>query len=189
MSNPRENDLKTTPRKFVLLVVAVSVAAIFLAAFLRDPAASRRQGGTQARQGGPDATQVAALMKKVQENPGDKEAILELSELFSRAKDWPNAAIFWGKAIALDAGNTSSYFHRGHALLELQRFDEALADYGAIVTLKPDAYVAHYYIGMIQKYEKNAPEVAREHFRKALSLNPKDKGLVAELNKELASLK
>ncbi|NHZ46236.1 tetratricopeptide repeat protein [Nitratidesulfovibrio liaohensis] len=189
MGKPSRDAARTTPRKFVLLVMAASVAAIFLTAFLRDPAATRGQNGSQARQTGPDPSQVATLMKKVQENPGDREAIMELSELFSRAKDWPNATIFWGKAIALDTGDTSAYFHRGHALLELQRYDEALADYGTIITLKPDAYVAHYYIGMIQKYEKNAPDVASEHFMKALSLNPKDKGLVAELNKELASLK
>lgn len=189
MGKPSRDAARTTPRKFVLLVMAASVAAIFLTAFLRDPAATRGQNGSQARQTGPDPSQVATLMKKVQENPGDREAIMELSELFSRAKDWPNAVTFWGKVIELDAGDDDAYYHRAHGLLELQRFDDALADYAAIIRLTPGSAVAHYYTAMIQKYEKNAPDLAREHLQKALAAQPKDKGLLAEINKELANLK
>jgi len=176
-------------RKIVILLVALSVAATFLTAFLRGPAAPGRQEAAKTRQAGADAGEIAALMQKVQQNPGDAESLSKLGELFSRAKDWPNAVHFWGKVIELDTGDDDAYYHRAHGLMELQRFDEALADYAAIIRLTPGSAVAHYYTAMIQKYEKDAPDIAREHLQKALAAQPKDKGLLAEINKELANLK
>ncbi len=72
--------------------------------------------------------------------------------------------------------------------MELKRFQDAIADFEAVVAIKPDVSEAHYYMGMIYKYEIKNPQSAKEHLQRILDLKPKDKELVAEVEKELKDL-
>ncbi|MFP5239686.1 MAG: tetratricopeptide repeat protein [Acidobacteriota bacterium] len=136
-----------------------------------------------------ESAAVPALMARVKDNPKDLEAILELGEIFNRAEDWQKSLFFWSKGIELDPENLGARYHRGYALLELQRYEEAMPDYEFIVTAKPDAYQAHYYLGVIYKHVLKNPEMARKHLRLAQDAQPKDSGMVSEIQNQLSDLK
>ncbi len=177
-----------TLRKPLLVIMAIALFALFLTSFLdRTMVQGTRTARTTAKGKGPMAA-VPELMSKLQQNPGDEETILKLADAFMRGKDWQRAEHFYGEALKIDPKNLGALFHRAIVNLEQARFPEAVGDFQAVLALKPDAAEAHYYIGMVSKYELKDPRAAREHLEKALALAPKGKELAAETQKELENL-
>jgi len=176
-------------RKLIVGMMALAVTAMFLTSFfaganMPGEQSSRTRGGMSE-----DMAAVPELMAKIKNNPKDEQAVLELAELFTRAKDWQNAVHFWTKALDLTPGNLGGRYHRGVALVQLKRFDEAVADFEGILQTSPDAAHAAYYLGMINKYEYKNTEAARKYLQQVLNLNLSDKEFAAEIKKELAELK
>jgi tetratricopeptide (TPR) repeat protein len=175
-------------RKLILAVMATTLAALFLTSFLdRTMVQGTRTARTQAKSKGPMAV-VPELMAKLQQNPNDEETILKLADAFMRGKDWQRAEHFYGEALKIDPKNLGALFHRAIVNLEQARFPEAVGDFTAVLALNPDAAEAHYYIGMLSKYELKDPQSAKEHLEKALALAPKGNELAAEAKKELENL-
>lgn len=178
-------------RKLVVGMMACAVAAIFLTSFLKGPGIPQQQ--QQSAKGKSMNTElmsdVPALMARVKDNPKDLEALLELGEIFNRAEDWPKSLHFWGKAIELEPDNVGAHYHRAYALVELQRYGEAVADYEFILAAKPESYQAHYYLGVIYKLALEKPDLARKHLQAALDAKPTERDLVAEIEKHLSDLK
>ncbi len=175
-------------RKPILALMATALAALFLTSFLdRARVQDSRTARTQAKAKGPMAA-VPELMAKLQQNPKDEETLLKLADAFMRGKDWQRAEHFYGEALKIDPQNVGALFHRAIVNLEQRRFPEAIGDFQAVLALKPDVAEAHYYIGMVNKYELKDPQAAREHLEKAQALAPKDKELAAETKKELENL-
>jgi len=177
-------------RKLIVGMMAVAIAAIFLTSFITGANVPlERQAGAKKSMKSDEMAAVPALMSRVQNNPKDEEAFLELAELFSRTENWDKSIFFWTKALELNPDNLGGHYHRAYSLVELQRYEEAIADYEFILKAKPDAYQAHYYLGVINKHGLKKPDVAKKHFQQALAANPKDNELVAEINKELSDMK
>ncbi len=175
-------------RKPVLAIMGLALFALLLTSFLdRTMVQGTRTARTQAKGKGPMAV-VPELMAKLQQNPGDEETILKLADAFMQGKDWPRAEHFYGEALKIDPKNLGALFHRAIVSLEQARFPEAVGDFKAVLALKPDAAEAHYYIGMVSKYELKDLQAAKEHLEKALALAPKGKELAAETQKELENL-
>lgn len=176
-------------RKLIVGMMALAVAAVFIASFVNGPMPGVRQSTPMKASKQDDMSAVPALMARIKDNPRDANAVLELAEIFSRAQDWGKSAHFWSKAVELDPANLGARYHRGFTLVQLERYDEAAADYEFILKAKPDAYQAHYYLGLINKYGRKNPEAARKHLQQALDMNPPDRELAAEIRKELSDLK
>ncbi|WP_300160676.1 tetratricopeptide repeat protein [Solidesulfovibrio sp.] len=175
-------------RKPILALMATALAALFLTSFLdRAMVQGTRTARTQVKAKGPMAA-VPELMTKLQQNPNDEETILQLADAFMRGKDWQRAEHFYGEALKIDPKNVGALFHRAIVNLEQRHFPEAVEDFKAVLAIKPDVAEAHYYIGMVNKYELKVPQAAKEHLEKALALAPKDKELAAETKKELENL-
>ena len=177
-------------RKQVIAMMGAGLVLIFLTSFIaggRMPA----EGSGKAR-GAAQSDVMAAvpdLMAKLKNSPEDEPTILELAEIFSRVQDWPKAVQFWSKAATIDSQNIGTRFHRATALVHLERYDEAIKDYEFILQVKPQAYQALYYLGMINKYGLQKPAAAKTYFQRALDLKPEHPQMVADLEKELADLK
>jgi tetratricopeptide (TPR) repeat protein len=177
-------------RKMIVGMMAVAVAAIFLTSFITGANAPReRQAVAKNSMKSNEMAAVPALMNRVQSNPKDEEALLELAEIFSRTESWEKSLVFWTKALELNPNNLGGHYHRAYALVELQRYDEAIADYEFILKAKPDAYQAQYYLGVIYKHGLKKPDAAKMYFQQALAANPKDNDLVSEIKKELSDMK
>lgn len=185
MTPPNESPM----RKVIVAMMALAVVVIFLTSFIsgaRIPVEQEAKA-RQAPQQDPMAT-VPALMAKLKGNPKDVDAIHELAEIFTRAEDWTKATHFWTKALEISPDNLGLYYHRGYALLQLDRYEESAADYKTILQTKPDSYQAHFYLGFINKHGFSRLDVARQHFEKALALNPDDAELVVEIKRELTDM-
>lgn len=177
-------------RKLVVGMMAAAVAAIFLTSFITGANVPlERKAADKKSMQSDEMAAVPALMARVQNDPKDEEALLELAELFSRAGSWEKSLHFWTKALELNPDNLGGHYHRAFSLVELQRYEEAIADYEFILKAKPDAYQAHYYLGVIYKHGLNQPDKAKAHLRQALAANPRDSSLVSEINKELSDMK
>lgn len=177
-------------RKMIVAMMAVGITAIFLTSFIMGPNVPlERQAESKKSMKSDGMTAVPALMSRIQENPKDEEALLELAELFSRTENWEKSLYFWTKALELNPDNLGGHYHRAYTLVELQRYDEAISDYEFILKAKPDAYQAHYYLGVIYKHGLNKPDLAKKHLQQALAANPKDNELISEINKQLSDMK
>ncbi len=175
-------------RKPVLAVMAAALFALLVTSFLdRTMVQAGRPARTQAKGKGPMAV-VPELMAKLQQNPNDEETILKLADAFMGGKDWQRAEHFYGEALKINPKNLGALFHRAIVNLEQARFPEAVGDFKAVLAIKPDVAEAHYYIGMVSKYELKDPQTAKEHLEKALALAPRGKELAAETQKELENL-
>lgn len=177
-------------RKMVIAMMGVGVLAIFLTSFAMGvdvPTPKEHVSATS--EDSEMMSSVPPLMAKLKDNPNDKDALLQLAHLFNRAEDWQKAEPFWNKVVALDPSNIGARYHHGFALAQLNRFPEAVSVYEAILKAKPEESTAHYYLGMINKHGLKKPDVAKKHFKQALSLKPDDKELLAEIEKELAAMK
>ncbi|WP_027191412.1 tetratricopeptide repeat protein [Fundidesulfovibrio putealis] len=177
-------------RKLVVGMMAVGITAIFLTSFITGANVPlERQAQSKKSMKSDEMAAVPALMGRVQANPKDEEALLELAELFSRTENWEKSLFFWTKALELNPDNLGGHYHRAYSLVELQRYEEAISDYEFILKVKPDAYQAHYYLGVIYKHGLNKPDLAKKHLQQALATSPKDNDLIAEINKELSDMK
>lgn len=177
-------------RRLIVGMMAMAVAAIFLTSFLMGANLPvERQMKSKKSAQSDDMAAVPGLMAKIKGDPQDESAFLELAEIFSRAQDWQKSAHFWSKAIELDPNNLGARYHRGFTLVQLERYDEAVAEYEFILQAKPEAYQAHYYLGVINKYSLNKPDAAKKHFQEALASKPLEPELVVEIEKELSDMK
>lgn len=176
-------------RKLIVGMMALAVAAIFLTSFTTGPIPGERQSGPTKSVKKDEMSAVPALMARIKDNPKDEEAVLELAEIFSRAQDWQKSEFFWSKATEIDPNNLGARYHRGFTRVQLKRYEDAIADYEFILQAKPDAYQAHYYLGVINKYGLDKPDVAKRYFQQALAAKPQDRELVAEIEKELSDMK
>lgn len=177
-------------RKLIVAMMGLAVAAIFLSSFLRGPNVPQQRESAKTKTMSSEVmSAVPELMARVKDNPKDEEAILELGEIFNRAGDWQKSLHFWTKAVELNPDNLGAHFHRAYALVELQRYEEAIPDYEFIIRAKPGSYQAHYYLGMIYKHVLSKPEVAKRHFQLALDAKPKESELASDIQKELSDMK
>ena len=176
-------------KKPVLGLMAVGILIVFLTSFINGsgiPDGSRPSGEGQAKSEA--LAEVPALMAKLQENPKDMDALMELAESFSRAQDWDKAALFWGKIVDLKPEDVNALNHRGAALMQAGRYHDAIADFEKILSANPKTYHALYHIGIIYKYGLKENEKAKEYLQRALDANPQDQNLLKAIQQELATL-
>jgi len=80
-----------------------------------------------------------ALLEKLPAGAvSDPTVFLNAGIGFLNNESFADAAVYFDKAIALDAGNPVGYFYRGLAQLQLQKAAEAKADFEKVIELAPD---------------------------------------------------
>jgi len=78
---------------------------------------------------------VAALMRRVAENPSDVEALGVLGRLFLEKNDWPNAEIFFNRAVVAEPSDAMLSYMLGLAQARTGKLHEAEANFLRAVDL------------------------------------------------------
>ena len=96
--------------------------------------------------------------------------------------DFPQALIFFSKAIEKNPNNHISFINKAHTLKCLTRFNEAIECYGEAIKLKPSFAYAFTENGKLHMF-LNEHKAAVDMFTKALQLDPKNPEKLLDLNK------
>jgi tetratricopeptide (TPR) repeat protein len=117
--------------------------------------------------------QAETLLRRAQKlEAGNFTTYINLSSLALHANRPDQALQYADSAIAANAKTGRAYFTRGQALARLRRFEEALKSLQT--TLQLDSTKSQNYAFAGDLYmEQRAYERARDHYQKALALNPK----------------
>lgn len=89
------------------------------------------------------------------------------------AQKYAEAAGYFSKAIAADAGDYTAHFHLALAWSMLGKDTEAIAEYGKVLELKPGLYEAQLNLGILLLRGKRAGEAAGP-LQKAVEARPKE---------------
>jgi cytochrome c-type biogenesis protein CcmH/NrfG len=131
-----------------LAVVAVAVFAIYQ--FGATPAVTGAQATqTPAPTAALDEARVADLMARIQADPNDTAALLELGDAFFNAQDFTASATWLQKLVDLEPNNVRGRLALGAALFNLSKADEAEAQWLAVLDLEADNVEAHYDLGFL----------------------------------------
>lgn len=143
---------------------AIDVDPGYAAAYYVKAEADRRAGDlAEAR---------AALEQAVERDPGFIEARLRLAEVLSESGD-AQAALDAYRATAAAAPNDANVrFKYALALRRANRIDEAIAEYEALLRLDPSLAEVHYNVAVLYLQERKNPDMARDHFRRFVELDP-----------------
>lgn len=178
-------------RKPVLALMAVLVAAMFIASFvyrmrhpamtmtLREaPAAADKEAENQ------EMMHIQELMGQLQANPGDAGAMIELAEAFMSIKALDRAALFLDKAAKIVPGSTRLLRDQGMVAFEREEYPKARDAFQGILERDAKNATAHFNLGVLKRYYLNQTEPAMAHFRTVVEADPS--GRVGEMaRKEL----
>ena len=143
---------------------ALDVDPGYAAAYYVKAAADRRSGDlVEARR---------ALEEAVKLDPGFTEARLQLAEVLRESGDSQAALDAYRAAAAAAPNNTDVRFKFARELRRAGRIDEAINEYQALLRLEPSVAEAHYNLAVLFLQERQAPDRAREHFRRFVELDP-----------------
>lgn len=143
---------------------AIDVDPGYAAAYYVKAAADRRSGDlVEAR---------LALEKAVKLDPGFTEARLQLAEVLRESGDAPKALDAYRAAAAAAPNDANVRFKFALALRRAGRIDEAITEYQALLRLEPSVAEVHYNLAVLYLQERQRADLAREHFRRFVELDP-----------------
>jgi len=144
--------------------LALDVDPGYAAAYYVKAAADRRSGDlVEARQ---------ALEEAVKLDPGFTEAHLQLAEVLGESGDARGALDAYRAAAAAAPNDANVSFRFARALRRAGRIDESITEYQALLRLEPSLAEVHYNLAVLFLQERQAPDLAREHFRRFVELDP-----------------
>jgi len=132
-----------------------------------------------------DMAGVTAMMKKLQENPDDVEAMRALGMSFMDMQAWDKAISFWDMILKKDANDVMALNQKGFCLFELEKYADAAGLFEQMLTLEPQNFHAHFNLGIIYKHYLAQPDKAAVHFQAVLDAAPDDPELLSNARREL----
>lgn len=174
--------------KVILGLAAMFVVVLFVASFAYRGGAPAMKTPSAGKASEERMAKVQKLMEHLKHSPDDASVVASVAEEFSAMNDWPKAETFWRRAAGLDAADASFRFHLAVALLQQDKYQEAIPELEKTIEIEPKNAVAHYYLGMIHKEILKSPEAARKHLQTVIDLKPEHGELVEDAKKALAGL-
>jgi len=92
---------------------------------------------------------------------------------FTAAGQWDRVLSTAGEWLAAEPDNGSAHFAAGHALINLDRYDEAERFLSQVLARQPEHDVAHRFMSMV-RFEQGRFKEADEFIHRAISLDPND---------------
>lgn len=130
---------------------------------------------------------VMNLMKKLQENPSDHEALLGLAEHFTHLQEWSKAETFALRALVAVPADVQTLYLLGIIQHNQKRHAEAAATLEKVVVAKDDPSV-RYSLGMLYAYYLNQPDKGLIQLRQALDMPNITPELKSALNEEIEKI-
>jgi tetratricopeptide (TPR) repeat protein len=140
-------------------------------------------GGSMEKMGDMDG--LSAMMKKLQDNPDDIEAMRSLGMSFMEMQAWDKALSFWDMVLERHADDVMALNQKGFCLFELEQYAEAAALFDRMLAIEKENFHAHYNLGIIYKYYLEQPDKAGAHFQAVIDASPDDPALVSNARREL----
>jgi len=168
-------------------IAVLAVGAVAIYQFGATPAVTGAQS-TPAPTSALDQARVAALMSRIQADPNDTAALLELGDAFLAADDFATAATWLEKLVTLEPDNIDGRLLLGVARYRLGEEDAAKALWLAVLEAEPDNVEAHYDLGYL--YLNQVPpdyDGLRREWGEVVRLDP-DSDLAAFAKQHLDAL-
>jgi len=140
-------------------------------------------GGSMDKMG--DMAGVSAMMKRLQDNPDDVEAMRSLGMSFMEMQAWDKALSFWDMVLERRADDVMALNQKGFCLFELEQYAEAAGLFERMLGIEKENFHAHYNLGVIYKYYLEQPDTAAAHFQAVIDAAPDDPALVSNARREL----
>jgi len=105
-------------------------------------------------------------------DPESHRAHFSLGVVHYSRQDYPRALEALHRAVELESERAPYLLQRGHTLLRLRRFDEAIRDYEEVIRLDPSRARAYYSVG-IAYYNSRDYEKAAHWLRRYLKIAPR----------------
>ncbi len=121
--------------------------------------------------------------RRLQDDPNDAGAILEIAKQHLNSNNLVKAASMARRAIALRPDLADGPYTLGVILMDQSLIPESEQEFLKAIQLNPRHYKAHNNVGLIY-LNVGRPEDAARHFQEALRIRPKDK--IAQANLDLA---
>ncbi len=96
-----------------------------------------------------DPAQVAALMKKISENPNDVATLQQLGDLYFQTGDYETAGGWMEKILAVEPANVTARLALGAALFNSGKATEAETQWRQVLAVDPKNVEAHYDLGFM----------------------------------------
>lgn len=120
-----------------------------------------------------DQSKVTALMEQLQANPDDPATLLSLADEFYAGGQYPTAATWLDKLLAVDPENIKGLLARGAVYFNLNEVEPAEAAWRKVLELDPKNQEAYYDLGFMYFYQANPDYVAvQREWAKAIELDP-----------------
>jgi cytochrome c-type biogenesis protein CcmH/NrfG len=132
------------------------------------------------------STQTQPLLARLQSNPKDAAALIELGNIYFDASQWSDAISYYSRALDVTPHDPDvrtdrgiAYFYTGDADLALKEFDRALKD-------DPRHVQTLFNVGVVKMNGKNDPKGALAAWESLLKIDPayKDRARVESLMAE-----
>lgn len=192
---------------FVLLFMALCLLGMFAASFQSFlqapvPAASTQRGAASPESGTPgessapaegdislalteqQADDLSELMRRIQADPRDAEALTRIGESFLMAKDWARSGVFLARAITAAPEDIRPRYMMGISLYQQGRMPEAAKVFEDLLAIKKDT-AAQYNLAVIYKYHMNRTADANALLRDIVEAGTADVDTIERAKKEL----
>jgi tetratricopeptide (TPR) repeat protein len=126
-------------------------------------------GGMPEGMGGMDMDGVRAMIqgleKRLEENPEDLEALMQLANIRMLRGDKEGAAAYLDRVQSAAGTDKMALMDLAGRWFEMDRFDKAAIALETILQSEPDEMFAHYNLGVLYKYRLDQPQKAEAHLR------------------------
>ena len=153
-------------RLAIIGVAVVGIAAVVVVGFNVGGGGSGVPGinGTPAPESSAaaqvDQAQVAALMKKISENPNDVATLQQLGDLYFQTGDYETAGGWMEKILAVEPRNVTARLALGAALFNSLKATEAEKQWRQVLEIDPKNVEAHYDLGFMYLAQE-PPDMAK----------------------------
>lgn len=130
---------------------------------------------------------LTVLMRKLQTDPNDADALMEIGELFLVAKEWMRAEAFLMRAVLARPADTRPRYLLGLAQYRQEHMEEAAATFEELLSIKEDQ-AALFNLAIIYKHHLKRPAEARTLLEKLASAPDSDADMRERAQKELDGL-
>ncbi|HNV72786.1 MAG TPA: tetratricopeptide repeat protein, partial [Candidatus Ozemobacteraceae bacterium] len=151
----------TTLVSFWSMIRRPALIAIFCSSLIGSPPSLQAQ----------DRIDPAPLLKTLQEDPDDRNALLQMGLYYTMEKNFGKAVEMYFRLLKVDPNNFHAYNNLGIIYKKVGQLKDSLHCYGQAMKLDPSNPWVPYNMGLAYESMGRMQE-ARESYGKALSLNP-----------------
>lgn len=188
----------TSAQKLLVALLGASLLSMFVSSFyyrmshpgnrveFRQQQSSGMGGGMSASTG-ESMKNISRLMDKLDKNPNDKDVLLHLADSFMMIRAYDRAQKFFERAIVIEPQNAHALMGLGMCYYQSENFEKAINSFQELLKINSNDSMAHYNIGIIQKYYTHDPEKAKDHFKAVIESPDSDQDLKNQARDELKS--